>query len=555
MDLKLKFGTLTKLGVRFEPIIRRVVSRRRQLAAGAPSLSQASCSDVPYTSGTTTARKRSLRLKRCSPHCRNIQVLAFATAAFFHGAISAQDPCSEVARQAFDRQHWEEVASALRDSRQTVCDRRIFALAQFHMHAFEAALPEVNASLGDAPNDLELNRAALVMDTALGNNAAAEQRAAKLTVLGDDDFANLYRARLSLSSGDPAGAEALLRGLLNAREAVLAQEAADDLIALLQQQGRYGEVAAVAEQALARDPGSFSAYRLKRYAMDDQRALKPLEVSIGYRLEYDDNVALLPDQQGIIFGVSDEEDFRHVLFADVLYRKPLGNHLLFFAEGHGSHSFHHDLDEYDFTRANLVAGLGGSYRNWGWRLPLEYSHDRFDGDAFRDSLIATPGVFVDMWGGLQSYFYMRFSSEDYDRSVSLSEDRSGDTSGGGVLVVGTLGERWSLRVFAELDDVDTDGNNWDRDEWRAQATAEFNLTPDWAIGAGLRYQEADFDNLHDVFLAQRKDETSSAFASLTHWFREHWQIRAQVSYVEQESTLSIYDFDRTVISLGVSYDF
>ncbi len=423
------------------------------------------------------------------------------------------------------------------------------------MHAFEAALPEVNASLGDAPNDLELNRAALVMDTALGNNAAAEQQAAKLTVLGDDDFANLYRARLSLSSGDPAGAEALLRGLLNARDAVLAQEAADDLIALLQQQGRYGEVAAVAEQALARDPGSFSAYHLKRYAMDDQRALKPLEVSIGYRLEYDDNVALLPDQQGIIFGVSDEEDFRHVLFADVLYRKPLGNHLLFFAEGHGSHSFHHDLDEYDFTRANLVAGLGGSYRNWGWRLPLEYSHDRFDGDAFRDSLMATPGVFVDMWGGLQSYFYMRFSSEDYDRSVSLSEDRSGDTSGGGVLVVGTLGERWSLRVFAELDDVDTDGNNWDRDEWRAQATAEFNLTPDWAIGAGLRYQEADFDNLHDVFLAQRKDETSSAFASLTHWFREHWQIRAQVSYVEQESTLSIYDFDRTVISLGVSYDF
>lgn len=431
----------------------------------------------------------------------------------------------------------------------------MFALAQFEMHNFESALPRVNGLIEASPADRELNRAALVMLVTLGRGGEAELRAAALDAAGDSDFADLYRARLRIRNGDPDGAETLLRPLLDARDSDLAQEAGGELITLLQSEGRYGEVPAVAGRALARDPLSFSAYRLEQYTLENQQALRPFDFSVGYRLEYDDNVALLPDQQGLIFGVPDEEDYRHVLFADLMYAKSLGHHLTFFSEGHVSHSLHQDLDQYDFTRINLLAGLGGSYASWGWRLPVEYTHDRFDGNSFRDSWAVTPGAYLDLWGGLQSHVYLRFQTDDYDRRVSPSEDRSGDSAGGGLLLVGKLGERWFIRAFAEADDIDADGSNWDRQEWRAQASADFQFAANWALGAGFRYQEADFDEIHDVFLARRKDETSLAFASLSYWFREHWQFRAQASYVDQKSTLAVYEFDRTVISLGVSYDF
>ena len=110
-------------------------------------------------------------------------------------------------------------------------------------------------------------------------------------------------------------------------------------------------------------------------------------------------------------------------------------------------------------------------------------------------------------------------------------------------------------MFAESDDIDADGRNWKREEWRVHAFADFSPAPDWFIGAGFRYQEADFDEIHDVFLLQRKDETSEVFASLSHRFREHWQFRAQLAVVDQESSLQTYEYERTVLNVGFSRDF
>ena len=64
-----------------------------------------------------------------------------------------------------------------------------------------------------------------------------------------------------------------------------------------------------------------------------------------------------------------------------------------------------------------------------------------------------------------------------------------------------------------------------------------------------------FSENHDVFLLQRKDETSQVFASLSHRFREHWQFRAQLAVVDQESSLQTYEYERTVLNVGFSRDF
>lgn len=472
-----------------------------------------------------------------------------------HGVSLAQSECAEEAEQAFERQHWEAVEGLLADRQDNACEQRILALARFHLHDFESALPRVLSLLEKFPDDLDLNRASLVMLTVLMRTEEAHRQVARLQSMGDSDFASLYQARLLVQEGDAEGAEALLHDLLEAPDAALAQEAAEQLIVLLQGSARYREVPPIAGQALARDPESFRAYWFEQFTLENQRALRPYDISLGYRIDYDDNVALLPDQQGLIFGNPDEDDYRHVLFADLLYRRVLNRHLMLFAEGHFSHSAHQDLSEFDFTRVNLLAGLGGSSSGWGWRVPVEFGHDRFDGSSFRDTWAVTPGAYLNVWGGLASHLYLRYRSEDYERSVSLSEDRSGETVGGGVLLAGKLGERWFLRLFAEADDVDADGRNWDREEWRVHTQAEFSPVPSWSIGAGFQYQEADFDEVHDVFLVRRSDETSQAFASLSYWFRERWQLRAQVTFAEQQSNLQIYDYDRTVVSLGISRDF
>lgn len=473
----------------------------------------------------------------------------------FQTPLLAQTSCNAAAQQAFDREHWEEVTELLKNQQVNACNNRLAALALFHSNQYDTALPQVQSLLNSLPNDPELNRAALAMLTALGREDDARASATTLHSLGDSDFANLYTARIEQQAGNSDTAESLLRDLLAASDAALAQAAASDLIALLQSQGRYREIPAVASQAYDRNPDSFSAYRFEQYSLENQRALRSFEISAGYRLDYDDNVALYPDDQALFFGNEDQEDFRNVFFGDLWYRRSLGRNLRFFSEVHASQSIHLDYSEYDLTRINVVAGLGGSYARWGWRLPLEYTHDRFDGDAYNNYWAATPGIYFHLPGGLQSHFYGRFREDDYEQSLFPSEDRSGDTSGGGVLLVGALNEQWFVRVFAESDAIDTDGRNWDRDEWRAVAQVEYSPAAAWTLGAGYGYQEADFDNIHDVFLAERHDETSEIFASVTWRFARKWLARAQVTFMDQDSTLPVYTFDRTVISLGVNRDF
>jgi len=495
----------------------------------------------------------SLSVMRALSNYRQLSVLPILL--LFCNVSLAQSDGTDQAQQAFERQHWEEVETQLADHQANSREQRMLALARFQLQNFDLALPGVKSVLGEFPDDLDLNRALLVMLVGLDQNEQARQHLAQLESLGDTDFANFYRARMLAQEGDVGTAETLLRSLLDAPDADLAQQAADALIELLQNAGRHREIHPVAEQALARDPDSFSAYRFEQYTRLDQSASRSYDVSVGYRLEYDDNVALLPGQQGLIFGNPDEEDFRHVLFADLLYRRALVGGLNLFAEGHFSHSIHQDLSEFDFTRLNFLAGLGGSHSTWGWRVPVEFSHDRFDGNSFRDTWSVTPGAYLRVSTGLHTHLYLRFRSEDYERSVSVSEDRSGETTGVGLLLVGTMGDRWRLRVFAESDDIDADGRNWKREEWRVHAFAEFSPAPDWSIGAGFRYQEADFDEIHDVFLLQRKDETSQVFASLSHRFREHWQFRVQLAVVEQQSSLQTYEYERTVLNVGFSRDF
>ena len=306
--------------------------------------------------------------------------------------VNAQSGCDESAQQSFDRKHWEEVVGKLLNQSGNSCDERLLALSQFHSNQYDTALPPgVQALRASSPNDQALNRAALTMLTALGQSNGAREAASALSASGDSDFANLHLARLAKQDGDSVLAESLLRDLIGAADSGLAQEAGSDLIALLQEQGRYREIPAVANDAYDRDPDSFSAYRFEQYSLDNQRALRSFEISAGYRLDYDDNVALYPDDDLSIPGAADEEDFRHVLFGDLWYRKGLGRHLRFFSEVHASHSIHQDYSEYDLTRVNVVAGLGGSYSRWGWRLPVEYTHSRFDGDNYRDTWAATPG--------------------------------------------------------------------------------------------------------------------------------------------------------------------
>jgi len=340
-----------------------------------------------------------------------------------------------------------------------------------------------------------------------------------------------------------------LRMLVETAEPAVATQAADLLIEALYDEQKYGEAYEVAQIALRRDPASALAYRFSRIPPDPE-PIPDFSFDLGYRFEYDDNITF-PDDE----FASGEEDFRHVLMADILYQRPFADNWSFFAQGHVMQSLYNDFDQFNQTRVTGSVAIGQQARKWGWRLPLEAIHDRLDGDSFRTSTAAVPGIYLQFGKDYFSHLYARLQRDDYENFDFPNEDRSGDVTGLGVLFVGQFNDRWRLRSYLEFNRFDTDGLYWERDEITAFLMTEFEFATNWVAGLAIRYQDRDYDNVRPVFAQHQQDEITDLYINLSQRFAEKWRWRLQTSLSDHQSNIPIFDYTRNVYSIGITREF
>lgn len=456
---------------------------------------------------------------------------------------------SPEAAEAYQEEDWRFVIELLEPEHAEPGARRLLALAYYHVQDYDRALPMIEAALTTSPNDAELNGALLEILLADRAYERAGVVAGRLGGLGAPEAAAFGRARIQLARGERETALSSLQDLVYTAPPEVAVRAADLLIELLYEDQRYGRAYEIAQAALGRAPDSALAYRLARIQPDPASG-GGFQANLGYRFEYDDNVTY-PDE---IFA-SGKEDSRHVLMADVRYNRGFAKGWRFYAEGHAFQSFHSDYSEFDQTRLTGTLGIRQQGERFGWRLPLEVYHDRLDGDSYRTSLAALPGVSMNFGPAYLGYLYARLQSDEYEDSVFFEEDRSGDVSGVGLLLDGRISPRFQLRGYAEFNRYETDGAYWARDEWVAFVFGQIELTSRWIAGIALRYQDEDYDNARPVFAERQQDESTELYLNITHRFSENWHWRGQVSHVDHKSNIAIFDYDRNVYSISVVRDF
>ena len=188
-------------------------------------------------------------------------------------------------------------------------------------------------------------------------------------------------------------------------------------------------------------------------------------------------------------------------------------------------------------------------------MPLEITNDRFDGDDFRTSIRATPGVYVKVASKLFLHFYARLEDEDYEQFLSPIDSRTGDVTGGGILIAGTLTPRFSIRSFVETANYDTDGTNWQRDELTAYIYGEISLGEKWLLGLALRYRDIEYDKVRTPFLQTQADESKEGYINLARSFGQQWQFRTQISHINHDSNVAVFNHERNVYSISISKGF
>lgn len=461
----------------------------------------------------------------------------------------AQAQLSAGAIEAYQQQNWELAIRRLESQKAEAGAMRMLALSYFHMLDFDRALPALREALLISPDDKELNSALLEVLLVERLYPEAASVAGHLENLGASDLAKFGKARIVLAQGDRRLAKDQLRDLVDQGNLEVSTRAADLLIEMLYEDEQFDQAYEVAQTAMQRYPDSALAFRFS-WIPPSPSSGPGFSADLGYRIAYDDNVTF-PDET----IASNKEDFRHVLMADLLYERPFGNDWAFYAQGHFLQSFYHDLDEFNQTRIAGAAAIGQTNRKIGWRFPVEVSYDRIDGDSFRTSLITRPGFYIQFGNSFFSHFYARLQSDDYDLFRYVEEDRSGDVSGAGVLVVGQVSPRFHLRTYIEFNRYDTDGSYWERDEIVAFAFGEFEFIPNWVAGVAFRYQDEDYDNARPIFEERQHDKSKEFYLTLNHEFAEKWRWRGQISLIDHQSNIPIFDYDRNVYSFSIIRDF
>lgn len=307
-------------------------------------------------------------------------------------------------------------------------------------------------------------------------------------------------------------------------------------------------------QTLRSYPNRFESGQL-RYNLKQINALeKPrLIAQLGYRIEYDNNVTLQPDDNSINISSPGDgrRDFRNTFTADALFKKNLPKNWRLHSEAHFYQSLHPDLSRYDETRFSMVSSPTYSKNNWSLRLPLELSYALRQQNNNERNIGIVPGITYSFANKINLHPYLNYQVTTLDAPSIPQEDRSGSFMGTGLLALIPFDDRkGAIRVLVQYGDNNTQGSNWDNSETNIISQLQYVVWRGISANIGYQYLARAYKNIHHSEILRRQDYAHlvSAKLELTLW--KNWAIFAQAAYVSNISNIAFYDNTRQVISAG-----
>lgn len=120
---------------------------------------------------------------------------------------------------------------------------------------------------------------------------------------------------------------------------------------------KFKEAKNVFQEIIAKDPNTDLAKFANEYVnalTRREEVAKPFHGSIGYALQYDDNVVFRPNDDSLATSISEDSDWKHVVTARGAYKLKINDRfgvktgLSFYGTKHDSLGFY-DIMSYDFT--------------------------------------------------------------------------------------------------------------------------------------------------------------------------------------------------------------
>ena len=123
----------------------------------------------------------------------------------------------------------------------------------------------------------------------------------------------------------------------------------------------------------------------------------------------------------------------------------------------------------------------------------------------------------------------------------------------------TLAHPWNPE-FTIAANIGVDKNKKSRPDlsrsiWGARTSMTVRPIPNWTFGAGLSYQNSQYQREFSSGLPTRKDDYLSLDLSASYAIDRNWQLRGDFQRVDQKSNIGFFAFNRDQLSIKLRYDF
>ena len=334
-------------------------------------------------------------------------------------------------------------------------------------------------------------------------------------------------------------------------------QSADYQIALANiQEGNLVKAREILREIVIRDPNTDMAQYANQYIDAITKRLKeesPLRFFAGIQYQYDDNVILKPGDASVAGDITNEADSLTAVTLRAEYtpklKGPYGlktQYSMYFAG-------YHDLSSYDVQSHTISLVPNYNLRQGQLSLLTSFNYTMVDDYKYLKTLTLSPAYMHLISDTQFVQASVKYLHKEYQMPpINSDEDRdSGDAGFGASWYYLLAGGKGFINARYDFNSENADGINWAYKGNKIGAGLLYPLMERLKLNIGGEDYLQDFDNVHTVFGSNRKDTIFTLYSLLTYALSDKIDISARYVFVNGDSNIALYDYDKSTITLGI----
>jgi len=488
-----------------------------------------------------------------------------AQAAKSRAPAAAKKTSLDLGLQQFKQGNYEEAFDALTLAREQ--DPRSATAAYYlgltlkKMQRLDQAISELLASVTLQPpvkeGFLELADAYYVMDkfdeALRALNIAAQERL-------DQGQIEFLRALVYMKKKDYPAAKA---GFEKAKAAdqKLASAADFQIATISQRLGKLLEARDLFIKVSDRDPGSDSGIMAKQLADTLTKQLDKkysFNASVNAQIQYDSNVNLGNDVTSSGTGsISGEKDTSVVLALRAEYARTSTTPRSLKFQYNGYINKHQKMNEYDVQSHSVSVVPGYWLGENSASMPVTFTYTLVDSKKYLQAIGLTPTYSFTAGQDRFAVATIRYQKKNYLETITTpDENRDSTDLGAGISWSRLIKQQKGFLNFKyDLNKEDAVGENWSYLGHKIGAGALYPLTDIAKVSLGIEVYRQAFTNVNTSFGIKRTDTSYMGSAQLIYALTKSMDAQAQFVTMKADSTIGIYEYQKNIISIGLTARF